>query len=327
MNSLWQLIISAAMARAEEAVEVTGIDHPRMFSIADLHGDFNALSRILGQLGLAEVSMDAHHSVTAKWTGEDAVVVSTGDSVDRGIYSKEIYHAWIQLADQAKDAGGRIVNMIGNHELMNLQGDVRFVHEAEMELYGGAEERARIWSPGSWLYDDFVGRYNAAKVVGDTLFVHGGLEPGILYKAMQMEPESPPLDTINRIFRESLAEGFDQPPSHQFMYQLLGRNGPFWSRHFPDGDASIVCNDLQQTLELVGAKRMVLGHTIQTNGVVARCDGALLLADTAISSAYSGLPGRRTSCVEYGFGGVKNVTVRYFDGPEYEETDPTHDEL
>ena len=269
-------------------MEETDFTRPRMFSIADLHGDFQALAKILDQLGLAALSMDAHHKVTAKWTGDDSVLVSTGDSVDRGIYSKEIYQAWFQLAEQAREAGGRVVNLIGNHELMNFQGDLRFIHPAEYDLYGGAEERARMWSPGSWLYDDFTARYRAAEVVADTLFVHAGLEPGVLHRAMRMEPESPPLETINRIWKERLAEGFDSPPSNDFWHELVGAHGPFWSRHFPQGNAPEICHDLQTTLQLVGAKRMVVGHTIQTTGVTSRCDGTLIQADTAISSAYSG---------------------------------------
>merc|ERR1712166_1512081 len=52
-----------------------------------------------------------------------------------------------------------------------------------------------------------------------------------------------------------------------------------------------MCEDLQETLALVGAKRMMIGHTQVDEGHVRlRCNKQLLMADTIISK--SGYPRR-----------------------------------
>lgn len=71
---------------------------------------------------------------------------------------------------------------------------------------------------------------------------------------------------------------------------LFGDKGPFWTRHHASSpDLGAVCGELEQTLGVFGAARMVVGHTSQDDGRVKhRCSGRLILADTGISEAISG---------------------------------------
>jgi len=183
------------------------------------------------------------------------------------------------------------LNLIGNHELMNLQGDLRYVHPNEFSdamHYGGYEPRKRAWSPGGALHKDFRERYLATSVIDQTLFVHGGLEPSIIYAALQMDAKTHPLDTINNKIKDLMGK---TPMPHRvakdkFANQLMGSQGPFWSRLFAEEHASIACAEIKRTLQLVNATRMVVGHTPQTQGVQTRCGDSIILADTIISEAY-----------------------------------------
>ena len=181
----------------------------RIISIGDLHGDLIATKSILRKTGIAEIgdNVQSDGRLKVKWVAGDTTVVSTGDSVDRGEDGKLIYHILEDLAKQAPSHGGQIINLIGNHELMNLQNDLRYVHPVEFDgnnknQYGGHDQRQRQWHPGGELHTDFLKRYYAAVVVDKTLFVHGGLETVIIYKAIAEDQSSAPLETINNKVRE-----------------------------------------------------------------------------------------------------------------------------
>lgn len=268
----------------------------RVVSVADLHGDFLHFQEIMEDLGLATFS-----GAKATWTGGNAVLVSTGDTADRGEHSRSIFLAFKSLAAQAAAAGGEVVNLLGNHDLMNMQGDFRYVAEAEWGSsgdYGGRPEREKEWSPQGVIGQDLRSRYLAAAVRGDTLFVHGGLDPKYLRGGS--------LDKLNNDVRSLLQA--DRVSSEE---EIFGDTGPFWDRDFAELEESEICDLAAETLRLAGAKRMTMGHTIQDNGVNTRChtpEGPrLVLADTAISVAYGH---SRPSAVEYLEDG--SVSAQYF---------------
>lgn len=276
----------------------------KVYSIGDLHGDFARFRDILERLGIANFTGDE-----ARWTGDDSILVSTGDSVDRGEHGRPIYMAFQQLAQQALDHGGEVVNIIGNHELMNLQNDLRYVHPAEMSPngdYGGKHERKLEWGRNGMIGEDIRKRYVAAAVRDGTLFVHGGLDPDIFgtYGEGAMA-----LDAMNADMRELLdmeVVGYD--------HKLLGPTGPFWNRLFAGVNLLQACEKVERTLRIAGANRMVIGHTPQVNGVTVRCEGPsgprIVLGDTIISRAYEQSFGfSRASAIEYSSSGV---AVHYF---------------
>ena len=88
----------------------------KVYSIADLHGDYVAAVK---SLQLAGVLGDDQRT----WTGGRNVLVQTGDVVDRGDNSREIYELLFHLQDEAEKVGGQVILLLGNHELMRLVGD------------------------------------------------------------------------------------------------------------------------------------------------------------------------------------------------------------
>ena len=61
------------------------------------------------------------------WTGGATWVVQTGDVLDRGDDEQAILDWFERLERDAAAAGGRFVWLLGNHELMNAAGDLRYV--------------------------------------------------------------------------------------------------------------------------------------------------------------------------------------------------------
>ncbi|CAE7742536.1 unnamed protein product [Symbiodinium sp. KB8] len=242
----------------------------RLISVADLHGDFQRAVQILAHAGL--IDRDSH-----AWIGGDSVLVQTGDIVDRGGNAKQIYKLFFSLREQALQAGGKVINLLGNHEVMNLKHDWRYVSEEDIAGFGGEEQREQAWSPTGWLGSE-VRKFPVAVIVEKILFVHAGLMPNIIAHRS--------LDSLNDEVHLEIAGSSSEWSS--LRSELLGPRGPVWARDYAHGGAA-ACSKLKDVLSRLGARRMVVGHTIQQDfRAHTRCDGQIILADTAISRIYGG---------------------------------------
>lgn len=233
----------------------------RVVAVGDLHAD---LQTTLAVLQLAQV-VDAE----GHWSGGTATLVQTGDVTDRGPDSKEVIELLMRLEQEAAQAGGRVVALLGNHEVMNLTGDLRYVSPQDVEDFGTAEARAAAFSEqgalGAWLLQrDAVAR------VGDVVYVHGGVSERFADRGV-----------------DGLAEQVRAALHGQASPEVLGEEGPLWYRGYLQAPEPLACAELGRALQALGARRMVVGHTTQRSGrVAARCGGQLLGIDTGISRHY-----------------------------------------
>ncbi len=102
-------------------VPISAADKPpeRLIAIGDVHGDLDDFCVILRRTGLAN---EQNH-----WTGGRTTLVQTGDLVDRGPKSRDVMDLVMRLEEEASKAGGRVIPLLGNHEVMNILGDLRYV--------------------------------------------------------------------------------------------------------------------------------------------------------------------------------------------------------
>jgi hypothetical protein len=100
-----------AKTKAEQAEAVV--------AIGDVHGDFDDFVAILQRTGLIDKQ---NH-----WAGGKTTFVQLGDLIDRGPKPREVMDLMMALEKEAPPAGGRVVSLLGNHEVMNLMGDLRYV--------------------------------------------------------------------------------------------------------------------------------------------------------------------------------------------------------
>src|ERR1700675_2001895 len=91
-------------------------------AIGDVHGDFDDFVAILRRTGLTD---QQNH-----WTGGKTTFVQVGDQIDRGPKPREVMDLMMALEKEAPQAGGRVVSLLGNHEVMNIMGDLRYVTPA-----------------------------------------------------------------------------------------------------------------------------------------------------------------------------------------------------
>jgi len=228
-------------------------------AIGDLHGDVSATRAALRLAGVIDAA-DA-------WTGGRTVVVQTGDQLDRGDDDREVLELLDRLAAAAAKGGGALVALNGNHEVMNVQGDFRYVSPRGFAQYEGG--RASAFRPGGPAARQLSRRPVVARV-GDTLFVHGGILPQHVSYGLA------------RINRETSAWMWG---AQKAIPQILTRqDAPIWTRLYSEGEPD--CGTLAQALELASAKRMVVGHTIQDSGINSACEGRVWRIDVGLSKVY-----------------------------------------
>lgn len=237
----------------------------RLVAIGDLHGDFQATQKVLRIAGLTDAK-DA-------WIGGKATLVQTGDVLDRGDGEAQIFALLFALRDQAKAAGGRVVLMNGNHEIMNAQGDLRYVTPGAAAAFG--PDRKAAFAPGSKWASQLAELPIIAQIDG-TVFAHGGVLPQHARYG------------IAKINAEAKAWLLGQTPS--LPPTMRGPDSPIWTRLYSTGEAAARCATLGQTLDLLKAKRLVVGHTVQPGGPTSDCDGRVWRIDVGMSAHYGGEP-------------------------------------
>ncbi|OQW50330.1 MAG: hypothetical protein A4S09_00615 [Proteobacteria bacterium SG_bin7] len=101
----------------------------RLVAMGDTHGDFDTMVKLLSspRVGIINKNLE--------WVGGNTQFVVNGDLLDRGAGSRKIMDLLMALEEQAPKAGGAVHVLIGNHELMNLLGDLSYVGKDEMHQY------------------------------------------------------------------------------------------------------------------------------------------------------------------------------------------------
>jgi calcineurin-like phosphoesterase family protein len=107
----------------------------RIVAVADIHGAFEGFTGILERAQLIDGNQH--------WTGKDAVFVQMGDVLDRGAKGRQAMDLLMQLEKEAPAQNGRVIALVGNHEMMNLIGDLRYVPKEEYRNYTDAQSEKR----------------------------------------------------------------------------------------------------------------------------------------------------------------------------------------
>lgn len=263
------------------------ITSERVVAIGDVHGDLSALKRTLRLAGLTNEQ--------GAWTGGEAVMVQTGDVLDRGDDEQEIIDYLDALGLEASAAGGQIIELLGNHETMNVAGDMRyatpkgfedFADAPGVDMESGDERvksfpmpaRARIMAfRPKGPYAMKLAQHKVVAVVNDSMFVHGGILPQHVTYG---------LDRLNDEVSQWMRGEARNPKE-----VTSSENSPLWTRQFSGPDTSVHCDELTGMLKGLGLKRLVVGHTPQLNGITQECDGQVWRVDVGMSAHYGGAPG------------------------------------
>ncbi|KQJ88730.1 shewanella-like protein phosphatase 2 [Brachypodium distachyon] len=294
----------------------------RLVAIGDLHGDLAKSLAALRLAGLLPASNNDPGPSSTSWAAGPTLAVQLGDILDRGGDELRLLYFLRRLSISAAAQGGALLPILGNHEVMNVAGDYRFVTPEGLREFsawagwyraglaikrrcGGLEPpknpflgvpkafpgvKAEFWDgfrsrlaalrPEGPIARRFLADLPTVLVVGDSVFVHGGLlEAHVEYGIERINAE------VSDWIRGGRGDNA-RAPEH-----VSGRDAVVWLRRFSEG-FNCDCQRLQGVLGMLpGTKRMVMGHTIQSEGINAVCGAQAVRVDVGLSRGCgNGLP-------------------------------------
>ncbi len=291
----------------------------RIVAVGDLNAAGGVLVDILRGTGLVDRR--------ERWIGGRAELVQIGDVWNRGGGARRAFELLLRLRGEARRAGGRVTVLLGNHEAMTALRNEAYCTEAEYLAFATERER-RAWpekvqeamlrlyrahgprgpvlpigprleawralhAPGRAAMRKALGeraalgkavrRLPIAHLAGGALFVHAGLTPVWARHGV---------DELNRMARAAWAArpSFFQrlPRAHLFRVP----NGPLWDRSLATERGPLAARAAALSLALVGARRMVVGHTStqhipggERGRIALRHGGRLVCIDVGLEDA------------------------------------------
>lgn len=250
----------------------------RLLVLSDIEGNFDVLRRILQYNGI----IDSNYN----WIFGEGHLVFNGDIFDRGNQVTECLWLIYSLEEKAKKANGYVHFILGNHEIMNLSGNVRYVQPKYIE---NAQKLNRQYSE---LYDgkSELGRWlrtkNIIEKIGNLLFVHAGISNGVNRLPLSIKQ-------LNYLARPNYDKDSIGTLSTDFTLKILfdSRESPFWYRlYYQDAPRKVYTNgdtvykapmkQINETLVKFGVEHIVTGHTIIADTVSVHYDGKVINTDT-----------------------------------------------
>jgi len=220
----------------------------KLLVLSDIEGEFEPFRNLL----LAAKVIDEKYN----WTFGKGKLIVAGDLFDRGRQVCQFLWLLYKLEDEARAKGGDVNVILGNHDIMNLSGDFRYVdpvYQTDANLMN--ETYASLYVSGSEL-GQWLRSKNIIEKVGDFLVTHGGISQVINNLHL-------PLDSINTRCRPfyTLANRLDKITDKPMLPYFSGKDSPFWYRgYFMEPKATQA--QVDSTLSIYKAKKIIVGHDI-----------------------------------------------------------------
>ena len=285
----------------------------RIIVIGDLHGD---MQTTLQSLKVARVIDEKN-----QWIGGDTVIVQVGDQIDRCRYDGinecnkpgvtkfdensdlMILEFFTDLHNQAQLKGGAVYSLLGNHELMNVNGDMRYVsHKGitgfnnfkskDITIEDGMDARKYLFSPGNPISNFLACTRQVALIIGSNLFVHAGILPHIAeeYKIQDIN-QLMSLYLLNKLSdTKDYNKIFNNYESSPLWTRTIGKLGleAYKSKYQTTAINNEVCDELLNPLtKNYKVQNIYVGHTpLLENGISSVCNKKNWLTDYGGSKAF-----------------------------------------
>jgi hypothetical protein len=234
-----------------------------LFILSDIEGNFAAFRKLLQGNGVIDNNYD--------WTFGKGELVLIGDFFDRGSQVTEVLWLIYSLEEKAKAAGGYVHFILGNHEIMNMSDDLRYLNEKYLETTTAVNEQYRT------LYGENseIGRWlrtkNVIERIGDILFTHAGI-------SAEMNNVNLSIEQINELARPFYADTTYNYPYIETNL-IYSENGPFWYRGYYLGNHIATDAQVDSTLNKFFVRHIVTGHTIVADTISVWRKGKLFDTD------------------------------------------------
>lgn len=219
----------------------------KLLAISDIEGNFITFRDLLINNGVM--------SPTYKWTFGTGHLVLNGDFFDRGLHVTECLWLIYHLEQEALKAGGYVHFILGNHEIMNMNGDLRYMRNKYYENTYIIKEAYSNW----YTIDTELGRWlqskNIVEKIGTFLFTHGGISQEVAANKADIEK----INSLARDYYYKEAKALEC--NDEFLVSLFSdKTSPFWYRGYVSQtiDESV----LNTILAKYEVTKIVVGHSI-----------------------------------------------------------------
>ncbi|MDA1314391.1 MAG: metallophosphoesterase [Acidobacteria bacterium] len=315
MASLTAMLVLLSLSVPSAAAKDQWDGVNKIVAVGDVHGDYDQFVAVLRSAGLID---EQNH-----WTGGDTHLVQTGDVPDRGPGTRKIIDLLMDLEQQAEKAKGYVHALIGNHESMNMFGDLRYVHPGEYASFAddkSAERREQEYErhrkelegnpPAAglpefndayrerWFADHPLGYFEHREAFapggkyGKWILGHNAVikinNTLFLHGGIGPKYVTESIKGLNRSIESELRD---------FSKLRGGVNidpgGPLWYRGLAQYSEADEEQHLEAVLKAYGVKRIVIGHTVSPGTIWPRFRGRVVMIDVGMAAHYGG----RVACL------------------------------
>lgn len=215
----------------------------KMLMISDIEGNFNGFQMILKGSGVIDSNF--------KWIFGKGHLVINGDMFDRGLNVTECLWLIYKLENEAENAGGKVHFIMGNHDVMNLTGDYRYLRQKYLVNADSLKIPYENWYSNNTELGRWLRGKNCIELIGNILFVHGGIGGTFPFSKFT-------INEINNEFRKRLDSDLTKQEIKEDVF--IGRSSPIWYRGIAQNTAAP--EQIDSILVHFNAEKIVLGHTI-----------------------------------------------------------------
>jgi hypothetical protein len=297
-------------------------------AVGDVHGAYPEFLAVLRLAGIVDQK--------ERWSGGTTHFVQTGDILDRGTETRPVMELLMRLEGEARKAGGRVHALIGNHETMNVLGDLRDVNRDEYKAFESPRSR-ELWDAfyrsrvdvarqrareAKEKFDEaaFRSRFEQDAPLGLVERVQAFSDEGrygrwlrqrramvridgtvFLHGGLTPDVAALGCEGINAGVRREITSDIDKTRERMQDSLAAGDSGPLWFRGMAREDETAWRPSLDQVLQSIGATRVVIGHTVTGDGRIrARFGGRVVMIDVGMNPIY----GRNLAALELSAGGA-----------------------
>lgn len=304
------LLVFVTPVRAQAQQQTSWSNVERIVVFGDLHGEADKFEDMLRTAGLTDAS--------GNWSGGRTHLVQLGDVPDRAPDTRRILDHLMRLERQARSAGGYVHALIGNHEAMNMTGDLRYTTPGEFaafadrtsprrrdQYYARTIAALRAHPPASGLpaFDAaYRAQWDAAHPLGwvehQTAWAPTGIygrwvtghsaiirinDTLFMHGGLGPSFANSDIDTLDA----AVVSALRGQPVAAFPDILGNQEGPLWYRGLALNDEATETAHLDALLSRYHVSRIVLGHTKRASTVFPRFNGRVILTDIAVPSGYT----------------------------------------
>ncbi|MGD2216126.1 MAG: metallophosphoesterase [Gemmatimonadales bacterium] len=249
-------------------------DVDTLFVVGDVHGQYGTLTELFRNADLVDED--------DRWTGGQNWVVLLGDLFDRGPDVHKTLWFLYELERDAARQGGRVQILLGNHEIMAMTDDPRYVSPKEQLIavrHGVAYWQ--LFDPRSSILGKWLATKPALIRIDRVLLTHGGVGPEYMgYSIPEFDDSLALFMSEEWFYRMADTTAAYTPMDSVALFRRLDfffdENSVFWYRGYVRTDTLV--DVLGQVLDKYGTDIHVVGHTA-VDSVQQRYDGALITVD------------------------------------------------